>query len=106
MRTRRVDLRKVDGERNPADALTKHSLSRQRLESLVTLYSCKYLEGRAESAPLVKQGLSTRTTMAQAGNELDNVEDGQAEGHGSGAETQHTTGHGSAAPYMPHRNYP
>ena len=42
--------------------------------------------------------------MAQAGNELDNVEDGQAEGHGSGAESQHTTDHGSAAAYMPHND--
>ena len=28
VRTKRVDLRKVDGECNPADILTKHSLSR------------------------------------------------------------------------------
>ena len=42
--------------------------------------------------------------MAQAGEELDNVEEGQAEGHGSGAESQHTTCHGSAAAYMPHND--
>ena len=102
VRTRRVDLRKVDGERNPADVLTKHSLSRQRLESLITLYGCRYLEGRAESAPQVKQGATSRMTMAQAGDELDNVEDGRAEGHGSGACDQHTTCHGSGAPFMPH----
>ena len=40
--------------------------------------------------------------MAQAGDELDNVEDGRAEGHGSGACDQHTTCHGSGAPTMPH----
>ena len=35
VRTGRVDLRKALGEENPADLLTKHSLSRQRLEKLV-----------------------------------------------------------------------
>jgi len=102
VRTKRVDLRKVDGECNPADVLTKHSLSRQRLESLITLYSCRYLGGRAESAPQVKQGASARTTMAQADNELDNVEDGLPEGHGSGADSSDTTCHGSGPPSMPH----
>ena len=52
VRTGRVDLRKVLGEENPADLLTKHSLSRQRLEKLVELHGCKYLDGRAASAPL------------------------------------------------------
>ena len=40
--------------------------------------------------------------MAQADSELANVEDGQAERHGSGANAEHTTSHGSEAPYMPH----
>ena len=52
------------GEENPADLLTKHSLSRARLEKLVELHGCKYLEGRAETAPLMREGVSTRTTMA------------------------------------------
>ena len=47
VRTGRVDLRKVLGEENPADLLTKHSLSRERLEKLVALHGCKYLVGRA-----------------------------------------------------------
>ena len=70
VRTKRVDLRKVSGEVNPADLLTKHSLSRQRLESLVSLFSCKYLAGRAESAPSVRKGVSTKATMATASREL------------------------------------
>ena len=37
VRTGKVDLRQVLGEENPADLLTKHSLSRQRLEGLVTV---------------------------------------------------------------------
>ena len=54
VRTKRVDLRKVDGERNPADLLTKHSISRQRLDDLVKIFCCKYLDGRAASAPQTK----------------------------------------------------
>ena len=102
VRTKRVDLRKVDGECYPAGILTKHSISRQRLESLITLYSCKYLGGRAATAPLVKQGVTSRTTMAQADAELDNVGDSQVECLGSGAFTEQATSHGSESPSMPH----
>ncbi len=66
VRTQRVDLRKVDGEQNPADLLTKHSISRQRLEDLTRLYGCTFLEGRAASAPQVRKGKSDKVTMAQA----------------------------------------
>jgi len=66
VRTGKVDLRKVLGEENPADLLTKHSLSRQRLEGLVTLFGCKYLGGRAATAPQVRKGESSRFTMADA----------------------------------------
>ncbi len=80
VRTKRVDLRKVGGEVNPADLLTKHSLSRQRLESLVSLFSCKYLAGRAESAPSVRKSVSTKATMATASRELGSLaEDEEAE---------------------------
>ena len=41
VRTSRVDLRKVLGEENPADLLTKHSISRQRLKDLVNLFCQK-----------------------------------------------------------------
>ena len=51
VRTKRVDLRKIDGERNPADLLTKHSISQQRLDSLVALYGCKYLSEDGQSRP-------------------------------------------------------
>ena len=60
VRTKRVDLRKVDGEVNPADILTKHSISRQRLEGLITLFGCKYLDGRAASAPRLREGVRPR----------------------------------------------
>ena len=66
VRSRRIDLRKVPGESNPADLLTKHSLSRQRIEELVALFGCRYTDGRAASAPQVKKGQSQRVSMADA----------------------------------------
>ncbi len=74
IRTGRVDLRKVLGERNPADLLTKHSLSRARLEMLVKLRGCKYLEGRAEIAPKTRKSASTKVTMADATEDLGAVQ--------------------------------
>ncbi len=79
VRTQRVDLRKVDGECNPADLLTKHSLSRQRLETLIALYGCRYLGGRAESAPQVRKGASTKMTMAGADQEISGTYNGPDE---------------------------
>ncbi len=97
MRTKRVDLRKVDGERNPADLLTKHSISRQRLEDLVEIFGCKYLGGRAQSAPQTKVGGTGRITMAQADETLASTIAG-------GAETPHTSQE-EASPIMPHMRY-
>ena len=73
VRTQRVDLRKVLGEANPADLLTKHSISRHRLEQLVALFGCKHIGGRAESAPLTRSGDPSKTTMADAHQSLDSV---------------------------------
>ena len=80
VRSGRVDLRKVLGEENPADLLTKHSLSRQRLEDLVHLFGCRYSGGRAASAPQVRKGEALRVTMASADTALDEVseQEGQA----------------------------
>ena len=75
VRTGRIDLRKVAGERNPADLLTKHSISQQKLEELVTLYGCRYTDGRAASAPQVQKGASNRVTMADAEKEISTCED-------------------------------
>ena len=90
VRTGRIDLRKVAGERNPADLLTKHSICQQKLEELVALYGCRYTGGRAASAPQVRKGASNRVTMASAERELDVCGDGatveEEEPHdGSGA---------------------
>ncbi len=74
VRNKRIDLRKIAGEHNPADLLTKHSHSREKLQSLVELHDCRFLAGRAESAPALKRGASGNTTMAAADAELNDVE--------------------------------
>ncbi len=66
VREKRVDLRKIDGEANPADIVTKHFCSRDKLSHLVSLFGCKYMVGRSEAAPLVRQGASTRVTIGEA----------------------------------------
>ena len=66
VRSRRVELKKVLGEENPADLFTKHSISKERLEKLVGLYDCHFREGRAQSAPARRTGLSEKVTIAEA----------------------------------------
>ena len=74
VRLGRVDLRKVDGESNPADLLTKHSLSRERLEKLVKLHSRKHLGGRAKNAPKMREGATGRTTLATETRSLNMID--------------------------------
>jgi len=64
VRTGRISLRKVPGLANPADLLTKHSLSRERLHDLVRLYGCEYRPGRASLAPTLRRTQGTKTTLA------------------------------------------
>ena len=66
VRCRRIDLRKVDGEVNPADIFTKHALTRERLAKLVKLFDCVYMTGRAKSAPQTRTSTSDRVTIAEA----------------------------------------
>jgi hypothetical protein len=66
VRSRRIDLRKVAGEENPADMFTKHLPSREKLAQLVNLIGCRYMDGRAASAPMTRRGASGRTTIADA----------------------------------------
>ena len=78
VRNGRIDLRKIAGEHNPADLMTKHSHSKEKLHSLVKLHDCCFMEGRAESAPALRRGASGKVTMAKADEELNEVE-GQEE---------------------------
>ena len=55
VRNKSLKLRKVRGECNPADLLTKHMPSREKLTQLVQLFGCAFVEGRAESAPLLRK---------------------------------------------------
>jgi len=66
VRAGRIDLRKVNGEVNPADLFTKHSLSRERLIKLVSLFDCDFRGGRAETAPQLRTTPSSRMTMGDA----------------------------------------
>ena len=55
VRNKSLKLRKVKGECNPADLLTKHMPSREKLTQLVQLFGCAFVEGRAASAPLLRK---------------------------------------------------
>ena len=66
VRSKRIDLRKIDGTRNPADVFTKHMPSRDKLSQMVQLLGCRYAKGRAASAPQRREGESKKTTMAEA----------------------------------------
>jgi hypothetical protein len=69
VRSGRVDLKKVPGTANPADLLTKHSLTREKLMELVTLFNCEFRSGRAESAPTLRKDQGNKTTMADYHND-------------------------------------
>ena len=92
-RCKRIDLRKISGEVNPADIFTKHAISRDRMMKLVELFDCRFQGGRAASAPLVRQGLGTKTTMAEACaiKDMEDLEGDYFEGEQD--------------PMMPHRRY-
>ena len=65
VRSKKIDLRKVDGEVNPADLFTKHSLTRERMMSLTRLFDCEFRGGRPESAPQVRITDGTKATLAE-----------------------------------------
>ncbi len=66
VRSRRVDLRKVSGESNPADLYAKHLASRDKVGQLVTLMGCVYRSGRAETAPLTRRTQSGKKVISEA----------------------------------------
>ncbi len=91
VRAGQVDLRKIDGEVNPADVFTKHSLTRERLMSLVRLFDAEYRGGRAPNAAQTRKAPIGRKTIAEADIEKEAIneihDDGQRD------------------PVMPHRIY-
>ncbi len=64
VRSRRFILHKIDGLKNPADLFTKHAASRDKLQSLINLYECRFVGGRAAAAPLTRTTQGTKLTMA------------------------------------------
>ena len=79
MRSKQIDIRTVLGEDNPVDLLIKHSSSQVKLEYLVTLFGCRYSDGRPSSATMLRRGVSTKVTMAQAAGDVRAVTGGNAE---------------------------
>ena len=61
-----IELKKLPGHENPADLLTKHSLTRDRVEGFTKLYDCYFRDGRAESAPAMRTGETQKQTIAKA----------------------------------------
>ena len=89
VRAKQVELRKIAGEVNPADLFTKYSLSRDKLISLTKLFDSEYRGGRAASAATTRTTPGTRTTMAEADQLMEVIEE------------QDTVN--DAEPIMPHR---
>ncbi len=73
VRSKRLQLKKVAGTSNPADIFTKHSLTREKLMELVQLFDCHFTAGRAASAPTLRKGASSKTTMASYEEGVHNV---------------------------------
>ena len=55
VREKRIELRKVKGEVNPADLFTKHLLSRETIDNLMKIFGCEYRDGRLDNAPLLRR---------------------------------------------------
>ncbi len=53
------ELRKVRGDDNPADLFTKFLSSPDRITKLLGLFGCRYCSGRAETAPVLREGDGT-----------------------------------------------
>ena len=69
VRSGRFDLKKIKGDENPADLLTKHNQTQDRIEKLVGLYDCYFKGGRAEAAPSLRTGQSDKKTLGKAEKE-------------------------------------
>jgi len=80
VRSRRVDLRKISGEANPADLYTKHLASREKLATMVRLCGCRYLGGRSEAAPSMRTTTTGKTTIAEA-NAIHDDHNNNDDGH-------------------------
>ena len=55
VRTKQIVLRKVKGDVNPADLLTKFMTGKDQIDQLIKLYGLVTMKGRAKSAPLLRK---------------------------------------------------
>ena len=55
LRQKSFELRKVLGDKSPADMFTKHSESAAKLTQLIGLFICEYRDGRPSAAPKLKR---------------------------------------------------
>ena len=69
VRSGRFELKKIKGDENPADLLTKHNQTHERIEKLVGLYDCYFKGGRADAAPSLRRSQSDKKTLAKAEQE-------------------------------------
>ena len=75
----KVDLRKIVGDDNPLDFLTRHGSSQAKLEYIVRFFGCRYSDGRPSPAPLLRRGASTKVILAQAAEDVRAAISGNAE---------------------------
>ena len=55
VRTKQIVLKKVLGDLNPADLLTKFLTGKDKLDQLIKLFGLVAMSGRAKSAPLLRK---------------------------------------------------
>ena len=55
VRSGEIELRKVLGTSNPADLFTKHLESRAKLDQLLGLFGCRFVDGRSAAAPKLRR---------------------------------------------------
>ena len=55
VRTKQITLKKVLGELNPADLLTKFLTGKEKLDQLIKLFGLVAMTGRAKSAPMLRR---------------------------------------------------
>ena len=72
VRSKAMELRKVNGLVNPADLFTKHLMSRERMNQLVELFNCEYRDGRSAAAPELRKNQPAAHTMQHS-----NIHDAQ-----------------------------
>ena len=61
-----LDLYKVLGEENPADIMTKAGIPEDRILHLIDLMGCRFVGGRAETAPTLRREGGVKTFALEA----------------------------------------